>query len=100
MITSFDLFKSDFFLYSGDLDTAAFNVYFSTSKNSVASLSTTYSSNVGLDNILFGSFSLSGPIQPVTRFIGANPFLYDPSKGDLLMTVMRTGGGYCGPGDL
>jgi hypothetical protein len=82
-ITSFDLFEA----IQGVVSSATFDVYFSTSTNPVGSLSTTFASNIGVDNTLFGTFSVGGPIPPVQSFVGASPFAYNPSSGDLLMTV-------------
>jgi hypothetical protein len=77
-IESFNLFID----FLGTLDTATFDVYFSTSLHPVGSLSTAFSNNIGADNSLFGTYSLGGPIQPVTSFKGSSTFRYDPSKGD------------------
>jgi hypothetical protein len=82
-ITSFDLFEA----VQGVVSEATFDVYFSTSTNPVGSLSTTFASNIGVDKTLFGTFSVGGPIPPVQSFVGATPFAYNPSSGDLLMTV-------------
>lgn len=89
-IESFDIFQD--LNFNGDLDEAAYNVYFSTSLNPVGKLSTTFSKNIGPDNTLFGTYMLRGLIQPVTSFTGNRGFTYDPSKGDLLMTVDRLWG--------
>lgn len=87
-IESFDVFKS----VDGTLDTATFDVHFSTSMHPVGDLSPVFSENIGLDQQFFGSFSLAGPIQPITSFLAADAFVYNPSHGDLLMTVALTSG--------
>lgn len=88
-IESFDIFNAS----NGLLDTATFDVYFSTSLNPVGSLSTTFATNIGPDNTLFGTYSLGGVmLQPFISFPGTKAFMYDPSKGDLLMNVFRRTG--------
>ena len=78
--------------FGDPLDTASFDVYFSTSNFTVNALSSTFANNIGADNSLFGTFSLSGNMQPVTTFTATTPFTYDPSQGDLLMYAVRTSG--------
>jgi len=88
-IESFDIFNA----FSGLLDTATFDVYFSTSLHPVGGLSTTFATNIGPDNTLFGTYSLRGlMLQSFISFPGSNAFTYDPSRGDLLMNVVRTAG--------
>jgi hypothetical protein len=91
-INSFDLFASMNANFGDPLDTASFDVYFSTSNFTVNALSSTFANNIGADNSLFGTFSLSGNMQPVTTFTATTPFTYDPSQGDLLMHAVRTSG--------
>jgi hypothetical protein len=76
----------------------------STTSSTPASLSTTFANNVGADDkVVFGA----GPLSLSSAFIGpsggpknfdiiinlATPFLYDPSKGNLLMDVRNFLGG-------
>jgi hypothetical protein len=99
-INSFDLFASTIDFGGNPLDTASFDVYFSTSNFAANALSSIFANNIGADNSLFGTFSLSGNIQPVTTFTATTPFTYDPSQGDLLMYSVLTSGttdGFYGP---
>jgi hypothetical protein len=61
--------------------TGTYAISLSTTSVGVSSL-TTYANNIGPDNALFFSGSVSG----VLSFSGV-PFLYDPSHGNLLMDV-------------
>jgi hypothetical protein len=71
-----------------------FTIHFSTTTAAVNGLSADYASNVGPDNALF----FSGNVSHVLSFVGT-PFLYDPSAGNLLMSVY-TPGGNLGTGTL
>lgn len=51
------------------------------------------SGNIGPDNRLFFSGSLAGPVQGATLNVSGGPFVYTPSAGNLLMTIL-----YMGPG--
>jgi hypothetical protein len=87
---------------AGDLD--GVRIEFSTTSKSVDSLSPVFSDNIGTDNQLFwsegqrtrflhGQFAAGDPFagtmgwSPAFPVLAANGFLYDPSKGNLLMTV-------------
>lgn len=60
-----------------------YSIRLSTTTVALDSLSTAYANNIGADNSLFFSGSVSG----VMTFSGG-PFLYDPSNGNLLMDVL------------
>jgi hypothetical protein len=62
--------------------TGDFTIDLSTTGAGVNSLSTTYANNIGTDNEQF----FSGAVSKVLSFNGG-PFLYDPSKGNLLLDV-------------
>ena len=47
---------------------------------------TAFDSNLGADNVLFTTLTLSGS-SPLTLTIAGNPFLYDPAKGNLLLNI-------------
>ena len=83
LISSFKIFRNA----PGTLETSTYKLSFSTSRNPVGSLSTTYANNVGPDSSVFGTYNLGGAIQPITDFVGTTPFLYDPAAGDLLLNV-------------
>lgn len=83
-IESIDLFP----LYGAQYTTI--DVYLSTSKRAFNDMSGIFAENVGSDNLLFGSYSLSTFLPPIASFQAANPFPYDPAKGDLLMNVLST----------
>jgi hypothetical protein len=59
-----------------------FTIDLSTTAAGVNSLSTTYSNNVGANNSLF----FSGTVSNVLSFTGV-PFLYNPAQGNLLLDV-------------
>lgn len=76
----------------------------STAATKVGAASSTFATNVGVDNatVFSGALSLSStapalknatpqPFDIVINF--ANPFTYDPTKGDLLLDVFNFGGG-------
>ena len=63
--------------------TGNFTLNFSTTSKSPATLGTVYANNLGLDNTLF----FSGAVSNTLTFTGS-PFLFDPSKGNLLLDVL------------
>ena len=73
------------FGYGSDLmDSATYTIGFSTLPDYI--LSTDPTANIGPDYKEFGVFSLSGYSPEILSFKGS-PFFYDPSQGNLLMTV-------------
>jgi len=85
-ITSFDLYAIP---DPGPVNGGTYNVYFSTTAAPVNGLSSNLAANVGADNQFFGQYiftpnqNLSGTVV----FSGAT-FNYNPSAGNLLMTVL------------
>ncbi|HUL71846.1 MAG TPA: PEP-CTERM sorting domain-containing protein [Vicinamibacterales bacterium] len=76
---------------SGSFGDSTFAVSLSTTSASVQGLSFNMDDNVGADNALFWSGTLSGPVGPALSLSGG-PFLYDPMAGNLLMDVTIAGG--------
>jgi hypothetical protein len=89
-ITPFDVvsfFRDD----PGLMDSASYDVYFSYTSKAVGALDTADpNNNIGAGNTLFGSYSLGGAMPAVLSLAGTL-FNYDPSLGNLLMTVYVTG---------
>ena len=83
-----------FFLSVGDeLDDQTFTIHFSYTPAAVNGLSLgSPSDNIGSGEALFGTYTLSGP-APNTLVLAGNTFNYNPSLGNLLMTVNITGAG-------
>jgi hypothetical protein len=85
----------DFFLangFSGGLYAGTYTLTLSVISSDIGSLSATnLGSNIGSDNTLFESVALSGAAPGTLSFTGT-PFLYDPSKGNLLLNISITGG--------
>lgn len=83
---------------AGSIDTATYTISFSTTTKPVMGLDgSDYTANQGADEKLFGVFNLSGTMPAVLTFTGST-FNYNPSNGNLLMTVLISGasplGGY------
>lgn len=71
----------------GTFDTATYTISLSTTAKSVLGLDTdNIWNNVGADNIVLGTFTLSGAAPLVLSFSGAE-FDYDPALGNLLLNV-------------
>lgn len=87
-LTSFD--QISFFQdpnFPGLMDTADYQISFSTTSAAVGGLDTTDpNNNIGPDSQLFGNFTIGGPMPAVLTLTGTT-FNYDPSAGNLLMTV-------------
>jgi hypothetical protein len=67
---------------------------FSTISAGIDSLSSfNFDSNRGVDNALFTSMNLSGASPATLTISGDTPFLYDPSKGNLLLDIVISPGG-------
>jgi hypothetical protein len=75
------------FTQNGLMDSATYKVSFSTTPKAVNVLDLNYLNNIGADESLFGTFTLSGVLPSVLSLSG-NQFNYDPNAGNLLMTVL------------
>ena len=83
-ITGIDFFRSG---VNGTLWGGTFLLSLSTISANVNSLSNVFfNSNLGANNALFASMTLSGAAPAVLSFTGG-PFLYDPSQGNLLLDI-------------
>jgi hypothetical protein len=91
--TDFD--QINFFEYlpiDPDMDSGSYDIYFSYTSKAVDGLSdTSPSANIGMDETLFGDFTLSGGAAPATLTFNGSTFDYDPSLGNLLMTIVISG---------
>lgn len=74
----------------GLMDSATYTVSFSTTSKAVDGLDTEFANNIGGDSAVFGVFSLSGVMPSILTLTG-NAFTYDPTQGNLLMTVEISG---------
>ena len=101
-ITPFN--QISFFQYGGPgyLDTGTFDIYFSYTSAPVITCSGVFcgglstaspSSNIGDDETLFGSYTLTGPYEAggFTLIFSGATFTYNPALGNLLMTVTISG---------
>jgi hypothetical protein len=90
-ITPFN--QISFFLTdSGGLDSGTYTIDFSYTSAPVNGLSSASpSDNIGADETLFGSYMLTGGPGPSTLTFTGNTFNYDPSMGNLLMTIFAPG---------
>lgn len=76
----------------GSITAADYSISLSTTSAAVGGLDTTnLSNNIGSDNQLFFSGNLSGPVTGGQFTILGTPFLFDPSKGNLLLDVSLSG---------
>jgi hypothetical protein len=74
--------------YGGYDDSGTYDFYFSTTSAGVNALSTNLQSNVTGTNSFFGRLVLSGNDNSAGLvFSGTQPYVYDPSAGNLLMTI-------------
>jgi hypothetical protein len=82
------------------VNAASYTLRFSTTSKSVvgtgsllSGLSNTLSNNIGADDQLFFSGTLSGliPIGGKLAIVGTAPFSYDPANGNLLLDISITG---------
>jgi hypothetical protein len=74
------------------MDSGSYDIYFSYTSKAVDGLSdTSPSANIGMDETLFGDFTLSGGVSPATLTFNGSTFDYDPSLGNLLMTIVISG---------
>ena len=72
-----------------DFRVGTYDFYLSTTTAAVNGLSSTFDDNRGADNMLFGSFALSGAMPNVLSFVGTG-FWYDLSLGNLLLDIRIT----------
>lgn len=72
------------------INTATYTVQLSTTNAAVNGLSNTFASNLGGDNQIVFSGVLSGTAFP-SFTINTSLFNYDPTAGNLLMTIFKTG---------
>ena len=79
---------------SATLNTGTYNIYVSTSLAPVGGLSAAMASNLGGDNVLFGTYTIGGAAPPILQFVGGS-FTYDPGLGNLLLDIQAniTSGG-------
>jgi hypothetical protein len=85
-----------FFLYpfggTPELDSGTYTIYFSYTSASVNGLSdSSPSANIGADETLFGTYTLTGGAAPATLTFNGSAFDYDPTMGNLLMTIDISG---------
>ena len=73
-------------------DFGTYTIDFSYTPQAVNALSSASpSANIGADETLLGSFTLSGGAAPSTLTFTGNTFTYDPAMGNLLMTINISG---------
>jgi hypothetical protein len=83
----------DFLNGTGTLAASTYSLYFSTITAGIDTLSdTNFSSNLGPDNTLFATQSLSGAAPSTLTFAGT-PFTYNPANGNLLLEILVSPGG-------
>jgi hypothetical protein len=90
LITGIDFFEAagD----SGSIYSGTYTLSLSVISAGIGSLSSTnLASNIGSDNAVFDTVVLSGTAPGELTFTG-NPFLYDPSQGNLLLNISVAGG--------
>lgn len=89
-ITSITFFNTNYL--PGEVASANYNIYFSTTTTAIDSLSSLFSDNLGIDNTLFFGGALGGLIGPTNKLtITGTPFAYDPSMGNLLLSMNSDG---------
>lgn len=90
-ISSITFFNKNF--VPGSIAAANYQIFLSTTSKSVNGLDATFANNLGADNQLFFDGPLGGLIGPSNQFtITGTPFNYDPSHGNLLLTIIKGGG--------
>ncbi len=82
LITGITFFPGSLGLITSTPISGQFTINLSTTSAGVSTISLTYASNIGADNALF----FSGTVSNVFSFAGG-PFHYDPLLGNLLMDV-------------
>lgn len=78
---------------SGQLASGTYHIYLSTTARPVGGLDDVdFDSNLGADNALFATLSLTGGTSsPVLSIVGT-PFLYNPAAGNLLLDIVIPAG--------
>ena len=79
---------------SGSISAANYLVRLSTTDKAVNGLSSTFDDNTGADSQVFFQGNLGGSIVGGKFDISGNSFAYDPSKGNLLLDILKSGGGF------
>lgn len=78
--------------HGGGISDGIFNISLSTTSATVDGLNSTLSANLGLDNTLVFSGSLSSSLSGgLLRIVLSTPFSYDPNVGNLLLDVTGSG---------
>ena len=93
-LTPFDQinFFNAFFSGPGLLDSGTYDIYFSYTSKAVDGLSAASpSDNISADETLFGAYTLPGGSAPSTLTFNGTTFAYDPTLGNLLMTITTSG---------
>jgi hypothetical protein len=93
-VTSFN--QINFFLDPSDttsvLSSGTYTIDFSYTSMSVGGLSSaSTAANIGSDFSALGTYALTGGASPSTLTFTGNTFTYDPTLGNLLMTITTTG---------
>jgi hypothetical protein len=84
----------DFLHGFGFLRQGTYQLSFSTITAGINTLSDTdFNSNLGPDNTLFRSVTLSGATDPTLTFTGT-PYIYNPANGNLLLDIIVSSGGF------
>jgi hypothetical protein len=83
----------NFSLYAaGPQDSGSYNIYFSYTSQPMNGLSSSSpGANIGADETSFGSYTLGGGAAPSTLTFTGSTFTYDPTMGNLLMTINISG---------
>jgi hypothetical protein len=83
----------DFLHGFGFLRPGTYQLSFSTITAGINTLSSTdFNSNLGPDNTLFRTVTLSGATDPTLTFTGI-PYIYNPANGNLLLDIIVSNGG-------
>ena len=83
----------------GTFATSTYAFSLSTVTAGIDNLSTTnFNANRGPDSAPLASVNLSGAAPTTLRIEGATPFLYDPTRGNLLLDIVITRGAVVAPG--
>lgn len=80
----------------GSIASANYTIHLSTTSTAIDGMSLAFADNVGPNNTLFFGGALGGLIGPSNEFtITGTPFAYDPTQGNLIISITSDG-----PGDL
>jgi hypothetical protein len=78
--------------FGGGLDFGTYDISFSYTSQAVGGLSSASpGANIGMDETAFGTYVLGGGVAPATLTFAGNTFDYDPTQGNLLMTIGISG---------